>query len=453
MLKIIRKIFLAVIVIILLLAPLSPFNLTWAYFVLGCGIFLTVLPALELREKVVVLTITLLGMAIIWRFNLPAIVLIEGVGYFLKFTGILVIMQLFGIPIQLGTYSADFEYLLFKSDKQEKHLFFLTTILTHFFASFLLFGSIPVIVSLLGKPLQNNVKNYERFISIAMSRGYALMTSWSPSAIVLLVILGVTGLEWNQVFWWGACLSIIGIATSVFLEDKLHLSSGVLRLNQRSVLTPTNAWLSVRDIALIVLGMITIIYLLEKTDLFSSVYCVMLAALIIFSIWMTKFLKSKELTKVLKSFWEEDLLKTANLSALFIAIGILAKAFESSGVIGYLLRYINIAQWGYCSLVILPLIIIFTSMVGLHPLVSVVLLGKVFLASQALISPVGIALALVLGAAVSFMTCPIEAIILVIAKFVGRRPQEVAWKWNGLYASLFFLEGVLFIFALQALIF
>jgi hypothetical protein len=289
-------------------------------------------------------------------------------------------------------------------------------------------------------------------MSDAMSRGYALMVSWAPTSVALLLILTVTGLKWNKIFIPGFCLAIMGIVTSTFLEDKFYLSSG--RSSGRidmvdemdSLSSGKDSWQSVTDIVFVVLGIVILIYLLEKTGSFSSFYCVMLASLVIFGVWLIKFRKKEELKNVFKKYWEEDLLKTANLGVLFIVIGILALAVERSGLITILFEGINIEEWGYLSLIFIPLFIIISSMVGLHPLVSVVLLGKVYMGSQTLIPPIGIGLALLLGTVISFFYCPIEAIILVIAKFLNRSSREVTFKWNSVFALVFLLEGITFIY-------
>jgi hypothetical protein len=329
-------------------------------------------------------------------------------------------------------------------------LFLLTTVITHFFASFLLFGAIPVVVALLGKPLKNKVQNYERFMSKAMSRGYALMVSWAPTSVALLLILNVTGLKWNKIFLPGFCLAIIGILTSALLEKRFDIDSNRINPNEETEaeITEREAWLSVKDVVLVISGMIMLIYFLEKLEMFSSFYCVMLAALVIFCLWLNKFRNYDNLKIVLHRYWEEELSKMANLGVLFIAIGILAQAVENSGLINSLFGLISIEKWGYFSLIIIPLFIIISSMIGLHPLVSVVFLGKVYMVSQSLIPAIGIALALLLGTVISFFFCPIEAVILVIAKFLNRSSKEVTLKWNYLFAIVFLLEGITFIYVL-----
>lgn len=448
MLKNMQRLILAATAISILLEPLVPFALSTLISLLGIALFLAVLPTIKPKNRILPLVIVTAGLGIMWSTSQPFGVLLGGAGSMLGIVSILIVMQLFSIPIQLGTYTRDIEYLLFKYINKEQGLFFFTTIISHFFATFLLFGTIPVMLSLLGEPLKNNVQNFERFAATSMARGYALMISWAPGAVMFLLITGITKLEWNQVFLPGILLSVIGIATSVFLEGHLSLSKHTIISTQseQQAVDDKEAWKSVLEIVLVILSMIVIIFTLEKNKIFPSTYCVMISGLAIFSVWMLKFLKSPDLKSVVKQYWQEGLLRAVDLAIIFVAIGILTKVVEAADLINFFYHYIGVEKWGNLVIAIIPLLTIFLAYFGLHPMITVTILGSIFMSSQGLIPPTAIALALLLGSIVSFIVTPLNGINLTLSNYLNRPASQITLQWSGLFSIIFLAEGIALIY-------
>lgn len=448
LLKTTQRLILAVTVFCILLEPFVPFALTRVISLLGIALFLAVLPTIKPKNRILPLMIVTAGLAIMWSTSQSLAVFLNGASTMLGIVSILIVMQLFSIPIQLGTYTRDIEYLLFKYIKTERRLFFFTTIISHFFATFLLFGTIPVMLSLLGEPLKNNVQNFERFAATAMARGYAMMISWAPGAVMLLLITGITKLEWNQVFLPGILLSVIGIATSVLLEGRFSLSRETIIFAQKANqnINEKEAWKSVLEIVLVILSMIVVIFSLEKSKIFPSTYCVMISGLIIFSIWMLKFLKSPNLKTVAKQYWQEGLLRAVDLAIMFVAIGILTKVVEAADLISYFYHYIGIERWGDLVIAIIPLLTVFLAYFGLHPMITVTIIGSIFMSSQGTISPTAIALALLLGSIVSFIVTPLNGINLTLSNYLNRPASQITLQWSGLFSLIFLGEGIVLIY-------
>lgn len=124
----------------------------------------------------------------------------------------------------------------------------------------------------------------------------------------------------------------------------------------------------------------------------------------------------------------------------------LTEAVGRAHLVNYLYTMINMEKLGLGVLVFTPFIVVLCSMVGIHPMVSVVIVGQVFMTAQTVIPPAGIALVLLLGAEIAFIASPLAGIVLTAAKFVNRSSTQIAWQWNGLFSVLFFMEGLLFIY-------
>ncbi|MDA3724650.1 hypothetical protein PF606_07970, partial [Limosilactobacillus fermentum] len=69
-------------------------------------------------------------------------------------------------------------------------------------------------------------------------------------------------------------------------------------------------------------------------------------------------------------------------------------------------------SWGL--LFVIPVVIVLLALLGIHPLVSITLLGQVLLTSQVTIPTLAIALALNVGGALSYLVSPFEGAIVLI---------------------------------------
>jgi hypothetical protein len=360
-----------------------------------------------------------------------------------------VIMQLFSIPIDIGKYNLAVRYWVQKSVKGETALFFLTTVVTHVFSSILLFGTIPVMVSLLGDTLKRSVSSYERFISSAVSRGYALVVLWSPGSINVLLVVQATGVSWIEMLVPGLVLSLIGIATSVFLESKLVLSDDPVKVHgpeHPSSLTGSAARRKTYQIFFAILGLILITLVLEKLKfgLFSN--RVLFAGAIVALIWTSFFVRQPGFKDTLKKYWKNELPKNIDMSPLFLSLGLFSTAIEKAGFIAMIQPDLQVIanSIGILSLAVLPALMIALAVCGIHPFISIVMIGTVLTSLHLPISPISLALCLSLGGALSYIFSPFAGIVLTLAKYINCRTTDITFRWNWIFSSVMFVEGVVF---------
>jgi len=415
-----------------------------AAIVLLSGIFLM---AKGFRK--VTLVFLILSGAILVFFRQPLAAWVSGVNYLTNVISILVVMQLFSIPIEAGKYSEAARYWLSKSFRSESGLFLFATVTTHVFASFLLFGTIPVMVSLLGETIKRSVSDYERFMAAAIARGYALVVFWAPGAINLLLVVQATGVSWPQLCIPGLVLSSIGIVTSWIMETRRVLSArpipaGVcgagIAENQR---TARN---KVIHVVLVVLCLMGITLLLDKLKIGGGTGRIMLAGILVVAGWTATYIRRPGIKPVALNYWHSGLLKAGDLAPLFISMGLLSTAIERSGLLLFIQPELQALanSLGVFSIVVLPLFMVGCAIVGIHPFISIVLCGHVLTQIHLSVSPVTLALCLGLGGSVSYMASPFAGIVLTLSKFINCRTVDIALRWNLAYSLVLFTEGVVF---------
>ena len=95
-------------------------------------------------------------------------------------------------------------------------------------------------------------------------------------------------------------------------------------------------------------------------------------------------------------------------------------ALALSKVVGPNLSHLS---WGL--LFVIPVVIVLLALLGIHPLVSITLLGQVLLTSQVTIPTLAIALALNVGGALSYLVSPFEGAIVLKRTKKGRLEYPV----------------------------
>ncbi len=373
---------------------------------------------------------------------------IAGVNYMLSVSSILVVMQIFTISIKLGDYAGSMEYLLLRSFNTERGVYFFSMCITHIFASILLFGTIPVMVTLLGGPLQKIVRNYQRFASTALTRSYSMVVLWAPGAVNILLVINTTGAKWSDIFLPGVLIGVMGILLAYFFELP-HLSKQPLACIHEQVSDKSQtAAKAVKKIVYVVIIVVIFVFFamfFEALGIGDTTSRITLVGLIVSLSWLACFAKHPDFKKGLRDYVDVSLVKTIDLAVLFIALGVFSKALDDSGMLAYFNPYISaLANYsGSFMLAIIPGLVFACAIVGLHPFVVMVLLAKIMMGLELPFSVAILSVAIIFGSSIAYIASPFAGIVLATSKFVGVSAYQVGFRWNGLYGVLYFIMGSL----------
>jgi hypothetical protein len=430
-----------------LLRPFVKTDISYLIFAAAVMVFVSGLPKMGKSFKTITAVFSLSGAALLFYGQQPFFVWATAFNSMTNVVTILVVMQMFSVPMEVGNYDTAVQYMLNKAIKSKSTLFLVTTAVTHIFTSFLMFGSIPIVVSLLNNMVKNSVIHYKRFIAMAASRGYALTSLWAPGAINLFLVVEATNVSWLEIFIPGLILGIIGIVTSYLLER-----NGILTPKYNGEQTDTAieketvTRFKARVIGGVVLCLIIATMVLDYVKIGSSSTRIALAGTGVISLWMFSLRKKTAFNRTLKKYWQEGLLKPVDTTILFLAMGLFSTAIAKAGVLDVVQFYLQNAAniLGLYSVVLLPLLIILTSLIGIHPFISLVLVGQVLTSLHLPLTSVTLALCLALGGSISYMASPFAGVILILAKYIGCTTRDITLRWNWKFCLLYYLEGILF---------
>lgn len=420
-----------------------------ALFVSSLFLFLCGFPQQGKEFKKITLFFLSIGAAILIYYQLPLLSWMQSLVSMTNVIAIIVVMQLFTLPIEIGKYSSTIEYWLKKSFAKESSLFLFVMLITHIFASFLLFGTVPVMVSLFSKALKNNIPNYKRFLAVAIVRGYSMAMCWAPGAVIMLIVLQVTEVSWFDLFVPGFLLSIIGLATAYGFEHITRLNKPILTkvtTGETELQAAGVAYRQSAHIVFVVLGLLILISFFEMLSFGTGTGRILLAGLLVAGFWLWYYRKHPRIGKVLRTHWDSGILKASDLAVFFVAIGLFSGAVGKSGILVQLQPTFQHAvnQLGMFSILAVPLIFIILAIIGIHPFILAVILGKILMALSLPLPPVSIALLLLTASCISFIGSPFAGMVLNTSKFLNVSPVKLSVKWNLAYSSLFLVEGILF---------
>lgn len=455
MIKSISKIAILVASGLLVLAPVSPIGLNNLTGIAGIIILLSSTPYLGSSYKKPVYVFSGLSLFLFVKYQLSFEDLINGVNSMLAIAGIVAVLQLFAIPIKVGNYDRALEKYLQTKYKKEVSLYVFLNLVTHVLGSFMLFGSVPMLFTIFYEPLNKMVHDPKRFITTAMGRSFSLVTLWAPGAINVVLVLEVTGAKWLQVLFPVVFLTILGLGTSVLMEAKFHLKDRAVQIpdisaGQKNSREEDNK--KFRTLILIAVGLIVSIVVMENLHILTGTTRVIASGLVIVLVWISRYLGKPDLHLAWRQYWEKSIVVAQDLATLFIAMGIFAEAVYQAGLISYIQPGLISATaiLGQYSFLFIPLVIILLSLIGIHPFISIILIGKMLV--SALQMPhyeTFIALSLLLGGVVSYMLSPFAGNILALSRMANCTPSEVGYKWNGLFSLVFMLEGFVVLLVLQ----
>jgi hypothetical protein len=379
---------------------------------------------------------------------------------------IMVALQLFSVPVAAGRYDRAIESWAARHIKSRRALFVFSTIVPHLFASFLMLGAIPVSMSLLGPAIEARVDNHERFLSAAMSRGYVLAVIWAPGAINLYLVVQATGVAWSSILLPGFLLALCGLGASVLMESG---KDGVIRESRglsgepgagmeagMPALTPTLTAKAenraVRRIFYVALGIVGGVLALEALEIGVGYTRILIAGTALSLAWVAVTARDPEVRarsgvrEAFADYWRNGILKVSDIGPFFVAMGVFSGAIQASGYLDAIAPALRAsAQFlGVWSVFLLPLVIIGLSLLGFHPIMTIVLIGTVLAKAGMPVPPLAIALALATGGAASYMISPFAGIIMSLAKYTRSSAWKIAVRWNGAFSLAFYAMGIAF---------
>lgn len=442
------RFFILLLVLLQIIGMIFKFDLTFITFLVCIPIFALGITRLSNSFKIATAVFIVAGIVLLFTGNFSIYALAKALTSMIDIVVLLVVMQLFMLPVTVGNYQKAVEQFMENKLHTPKSIYVFVMLITHLLSSILSMGTVSIVISVLGDSIKRRVKDYEHFSGTAITRAFTLGTLWAPGAATIFLISTVTKVQWSSLFLPCILLGILGLVLAYLMESKKAYLKPINKTLQSNL--NKNKGQSLIPVLLAILGLLILSFVFMHLKVGSSMDSVTLAGIIVVSLWLLLLLLFKSKINIqptapaVKEYLNRGIFSGAALAPFFIAIGTFTYGFEHSQLSVLLIRILRpiFAQLGWYLVILIPLIVVASSLIGIHPLASVALVGKIVMSAHIAMSPLLVALSLNIGSVIAYMVSPFAGIIIIVASLLNVKPTTISLRWNWLFCIMFAILGL-----------
>ncbi|MCR2807373.1 hypothetical protein [Paenibacillus soyae] len=294
-----------------------------------------------------------------------------------------VFAPLFGIPVRLPAYMDALKRFYETRLRSRFVLFGGTQLLTQIMGVFLNVGSIPVVYHMVFAKAHPGMA---LLLANALNRGFAGAILWSPYFAAMAVVLSSLSVEWTAILPYMLGLAVVSLLVSIAVDFKeLRKAGGAeAQEEEKHIVSRTDpaAGSGERSVfpaglAVYLIGAIVVILVLERMMELPMVLLTCLAAVVYPLIWCLGKRAMATYRQGLANHLSVTLPALKKEMTLFLAAGFFS---GSIGIVGFgdyvpvLLEWIPLPVALSFSILTIVMVMV-TSIVGLHPIVLVTILA------------------------------------------------------------------------------
>ena len=441
-------------VLIQLLELVVPLKLTILDACFAIGVTILGISSLSRSFQIATLIFFVAGLGLLSTTGVTLASVATAIVSMVDIVVLLVVMQLFLIPVTVGNYQTAVEKFMQDHVHGPKQTYTFVMLVTHLLSSILSMGTVAIVLSILSDSIKRQVKDSVHFSATAVTRAFTLGTLWAPGAATIFLISSVTKVSWTRLFIPCLILGLLGLVLAYVMEhNQAYMQETPTTVNQ-DVQRKNGTHASLLELVLAVVALLMLSFVLMENKVASSMDSVTLAGLLIVLIW-TSLLSFKRgnkmavfnpiLKKAATSYWHQGIASGASLAPFFVGIGTFTYGFQHSTISTQLTTTLTplFSHLGWWLVLLVPIIVVLVSLIGIHPLASVALIGKVIMAMHISLSPLLIALSLNIGSVAAYMLSPFAGIVMIVATLLNVGPVTVSIRWNWKFCSVFLLTSLI----------
>jgi hypothetical protein len=407
-------------------------------------------------------TFLILGLILLWRSSSDWKHYILSFGPMLDLLTMFTLIPILGIPIKLGGYSGAIQTIIQKKVKTSGRLYIMTSGISYFFSIFMNLATLPMTYYSIRPALGVfPVQNKERFMSRAISRGFAMPLLWAPVTPIVGIVITMTGVSWVSILPYVIPLSILGLGLDWYIGARKSKKM-IVQENSESVhetaaaveQAPLGRPVRVLQILLAIIIFNIIVSLVEKQFPYPFLILVSLIVIPFAFAWSLFLQKGKEFGSHLFQHLQSFSVSMKDSFFIYLSAGFFISTINISNtdemLYGWIIKFIHVAGVEV-FVIMLPLIPLGLAFLGLHPAVSLALMIEGLNPSAIGISPHILTVAMLAGAVSAFLVGPYNATLGLMSNIVKVSSYKVS-NWNISFTVLYIGCVMMYLFILQMFI-
>ena len=434
---------LALMTLLYVLDLLLPLPLGAAAAAAAAAVLLLDLPFMGKTFRLPAWIFFLLGAAVLLFCRAPLRQWEQGLSSMMKTVVILVVMQGLALAMRRGGYEQAAAECLCGRSGSLAGLFCLILLLSHLLAGVMSLGCVVVILAAISPAVRQRLPDSRRFLAASLSWGYCTLFLWAPGTVTVLMSMQVFDLDWQSYFPPAFALSLLGLALGAGIAHFRFRGQSLASAGTETV--SPGAWRKLRCLAGVLAVIVAAVALLERLGFSTSIGRLLVTILTVTAVWLTAQGRVPEAPPLLRQWWQDYLPKNQDLAAFFLSMGVFSAAIQYSGF-GDRLTELCAGHSGLLGPLVLPLLplaIVAFSLVGLHPFVSVLMVGPILAGLPLPVTPLQLGLAMSLGCCLSYMLSPFAGLILTLSHELQEPPLRMCLRPNLPFAIPYYLLATL----------
>ncbi|WP_027364254.1 hypothetical protein [Desulfotruncus alcoholivorax] len=347
---------------------------------------------------------------------------------------LLILVPVFGLPIQYGGYYEVLDALVNKYMSSKHRIYWVPALLCHFFGALMNMGAIPVVYQII---IHGKLPKEFRKVPAAILRGFSASIFWSPNMISVALVTHYLRVSWAEFARVGIIFTILTLTVGWLVY--LMLDKSAPDCNEPSI----NQQPSGRKIAellffcLAFLG--SIVFIATKTSL-TVLHAVPVLALVFPVLWLCSLRRAKSILPAYLDYLENTLPRFTSEVAIFIGAGFLTAAMLSSDYsdkVALLFRdYLGVNLYFLCFFIVSSIVML--SIVGIAPMITAMAYSASLKPALMGISPHLLSLVIIGGWSAGVIVSPFSGVTLIMSGLTRQSSFEVA-RSNWLFSLIMIL--------------
>lgn len=412
-----------------------------------------------------------LGAAVLIIGRAPVSQWIYGFNSMMKTVVILIAVQTLSLAINIGRYEDAVSGVMGGKIRSKALFFIMLLLLSHLLAGVMSLGSVVIIIAAVLPAAAGRIRNEKHFIAEAITIGYCTLFLWAPGTVTVLMSMQIFDLSWGEYFIPAITLAAIGLALGCIVgyikynrrnhaDDIADADADALKSaeneptgveetdkTQAADVSPRRKIVELISVlALIVMG----ISILESIGFSNASGRMIVVSLIVSAIWIALIKGRNKDMRITELWWHKKLPGNNDLYTFFLAMGIFSAGISYSGLDAAMAVF-GAAHGSMIAAVVipvLPLVIIALSLIGIHPFISVIMVGQILTSMSLGVSDLQLGLTMSLGCCLSYMVSPFAGLILTMSDNLKLTPAEICFKINLRFAILYYVVALIYIYAI-----
>ncbi|MBB6444458.1 hypothetical protein [Bacillus benzoevorans] len=409
-------------------------------------------------------TFLIFGFVLLWSSQADWHQYLFSFGPMLDLLTLFTLVPILGIPIKIGGYSSSINTIIQKKVKTSGHLYILTSGISYFFSIFMNLATLPMTYYSISPLLKGfPVKHENRFMSRAITRGFAMPLIWAPVTPIVGIVIAMTGVSWVSILPYVIPLSVLGIVLDWYIGSRKsskrmnpmdYLSANEMAATAENMNNYVNRPARVLQILLAIIIFIVLISIAEAQFTYSFLILVSLMVIPFSFIWSILLKKGREFIIQLLDHFQSYTVSMKDQFFIYLSAGFFISTIKGSHtdelLNGWIIGVINVVGMEV-FLILLPLIPLGFAFLGLHPAVSLSLMAGALNPSAIGISPQILTVAMLAGAVSSFLVGPYNATLGLMSNMIKESSYKVS-NWNLSFTALYIGFVMVYLFILVRLI-